>query len=281
MTETGVATTIELTGENFDEIPHAAIYRTPSSSPRMLNQFDRDFTIFIACYNEEENIISSLEVVVRAMIELDRSWEIIVIDDASRDNSVSLVKRYMCEHPDYPVILMVREENRGLAQNYIEGAFLGRGKYYKLVCGDNVENSRDIVSTLSHAGEVDMVLPYHKNVIYNRTRFRRFVSYLFTRLLNLISGYNLKYYNGCGVNLRYNVMRWHSNCQGFDFQADLVMRMLEQGKSYMEIPITGMERQFGSSKAVTIANFISTARFVGSLVTLRLRKFCRRSRPRE
>jgi len=280
MTETEVATTSELSGEHFDEIPRAAIYRTPSSSPRMPDQFDRDFTIFIACYNEEENIIGSLEVVVAAMVELNRPWEIIVIDDASKDDSVALVKRYMHEHPAYPIILMVREENRGLAQNYIEGAFLGRGKYYKLVCGDNVENSRDIVSVLSHAGEVDMVLPYHRNVIYNRTRFRRFVSYLFTRLLNLISGYNLKYYNGCGVNLRYNVMRWHSNCQGFDFQADLVTRMLEQGKTFKEIPITGMERQFGASKAVTLTNFISTVRFVSGLVTLRLRKFRQRSRLR-
>lgn len=248
----------------------SAIFRTPVCSPITPDQSDRDFTVFIACYNEQENIIDSLEVVVAAMVDLNRPWEVIVVDDASKDNSVQLVKQYMCDHPELPLILMVQGKNRGLAQNYLEAAFLGRGRYYKLVCGDNVENSRDIVSVFSHAGEVDMVLPYHKNVIYNRTRFRRMVSYLFTRLINTLTGYRLRYYNGCGVHLRHNVMRWHSNRPGFDFQADLVVRMLDQGMTYMEIPIVGMERQFGASKAVTMRNFISTVNFVSKLVMNRL-----------
>jgi glycosyltransferase involved in cell wall biosynthesis len=272
MTETSISTGSAIIREDFDELTRSTIYRTPGSSPRIPDQSDKDFTIFVPCYNEQDNIIASIDVIVTALVELNRPWEIIVIDDASNDDSVSLVKAYMRNHPDYPLILMVRGENRGLAQNYIEAAFLGRGHYYKLVCGDNVENSRDIVSVLSHAGEVDMVLPYHRNIIYNRTCFRRMVSSLFTQLVNAISGYRLNYYNGCGVHLRYNVMRWNSNCLGFDFQADLVVRLLDQGKTYMEIPIVGMERQFGASKAVTARNFISTILFITGLVARRFGK---------
>jgi glycosyltransferase involved in cell wall biosynthesis len=267
--------------DDFDGISGATLFRTPAAFPRQADRADVDFTIFIACYNEEENIIASLDVVVAALKELARPWEVIVVDDASDDTSVSLVTQYMGDHPDYPLILLVRGENRGLAQNFIDAAFLGRGRYYKLVCGDNVENSRDIVAVLGRAGEADMVLPYHRNVIANRTPFRRFVSWLFPRLINRLTGYDLRYYNGCGVNLRHNVLRWHSNCLGFDFQADLVVRMLDQGKTYIEVPIEGRERQFGASKAVTYASVVSTFRFIANLLFLRLGKsFGKRKRLR-
>ncbi len=36
--------------------------------------------------------------------------------------------------------------NRGLAQNYVDAAFLGKGKYYRLICGDNAEPLDTITS---------------------------------------------------------------------------------------------------------------------------------------
>jgi hypothetical protein len=43
-----------------------------------------DLTLFLACYNEAENIVGTLETVVETMAEIGRSYELIVIDDASR-----------------------------------------------------------------------------------------------------------------------------------------------------------------------------------------------------
>jgi Glycosyl transferase family 2 len=48
---------------------------------------DLDLTLFVACYNEEENIVGTLETVLEALGEFDFTWEIIVIDDASTDRS--------------------------------------------------------------------------------------------------------------------------------------------------------------------------------------------------
>lgn len=233
-----------------------------------------DITIFMACYNEEGDIIASLEATTAALIELACSWEIIVVDDASRDNSVPLVKQYLSDHPDYPVTLVVREENQGLGQNYIEAAFLGRGKYYKFVCGDNVETSDQLVSIIGHMGEADMVIPYHCQII-GRSLFRIKLSRTFTTLVNLLSGYNIKYYNGLGVYKRFDVMRWHTNYHGFGFQADLVTRLLDQGKSYIEVPVVARERASGESKALTTKNILSVSHFFLDLAIRRVGKLYR------
>lgn len=244
----------------FREIARATIHNTPAATLRAPDHSELDLTLFVACYNEEENIRASLDAVVEAMAQLDLAWEAIIIDDASRDHSASLVRQYMEEHPHYPLILVVREQNQGLAQNFIEAALLGRGRYYRIINGDNVESSSQIASILRYVGQAEMVLPFHAQ-IQGRTLFRKLLSRAFTLWVNVLSGYRIKYYNGCSVLLRHDVVRWHVNCSGFDFQANLIVRLLDQGRTYVEIPVIGGERAFGYSKALTVKNFFSAARF--------------------
>jgi glycosyltransferase involved in cell wall biosynthesis len=244
------------------------LYKTPAADSRREEQQLLDITLFVACYNEQENILGTLNEIVAAMAELRLSWEIIVIDDASTDKSVDLVRGFMTGNPSLPVILAVRDKNKGLAQNFVDAAFLGNGKYYRLINGDNVESSRQIASILSHVGEADMLIPTH---VQNRSRTlsRRLLSRLFTFAVNIVSGYSIYYYNGCTVHLRHDVQRWHSNCVGFDFQADLITRLLDQGKSYVEVQTVCSERAFGESKALTLRNVLSVFRFFVELVIRR------------
>jgi hypothetical protein len=83
------------------------------------------------------------------------------------------------------------------------------------------------------------------------------VSRSYTALVNLLSGYSIRYYNGLAVHLRYNVMRWHSNSHGFGFQADLITRLLDLKATYIEIPVYPNERAAGATKAFKFRNMCS------------------------
>jgi glycosyltransferase involved in cell wall biosynthesis len=216
-----------------------------------------DLTLFVACYNEEKNIVGTLDTVLAALKEFDFTWEIIVIDDASVDNSVGVIQGYLASHPELPIRLVRNPANRGLAQNYIEGAFLGRGKYYRLICGDNVEPREALVEVFKHVGESDMVIFYQD--CQGRSRFRKLLSRTFTFIVNCISGYRIQYYNGMAIHLRYNVMRWHTNYHGFGFQADMITRLLDLGFNYSEVMTKTHERTTGKSSALTLRNFFSVA----------------------
>jgi glycosyltransferase involved in cell wall biosynthesis len=241
--------------------------------------YEHSITIFVACYNEAANIVKSLDTAVEALQEVGCAWEIIVIDDGSRDGSPAIVRQYIAAHPSLPITRVVREENQGLAQNYIDGAFLGHGKYYKLVCGDDAEPRETIVKVLRQMGKADMIHSYYEE-IKGRGRGRRIVSRTYTHLVNLISGYRLRYYNGVGIHLRYNVMRWHTNYHGFSFQADMVTRLLDQGASYIEVPSFSTDRTSGSSKALTLSNFLSVTHFLMDLTIRRVGRWYARHKRR-
>ncbi|MEW6267015.1 MAG: glycosyltransferase family 2 protein [Thermodesulfobacteriota bacterium] len=227
-----------------------------------------ELTLFVACYNEEENIAATLDTVREALTLTGISAEVIVIDDASTDRSVELLEDWRGRHPGFPMKIVVNKRNQGLAFNYVEGAFLGAGRYYRLICGDNVEPVETLVQVFSHMGEADLILPYQPDFA-GRSWSRQLISRTYTTLVNLISGHHVRYYNGLPLTLRYNVMRWHSNSHGFGFQADMVTRLLDRGFTYLEIPVKAVNRRAGRSKAFTLRNLASV---MHSLLNIFLRR---------
>jgi glycosyltransferase involved in cell wall biosynthesis len=230
-------------------------------------------TLMVACYNEADNILATLRTLVRALGALRLSWEVIVIDDASRDGSAVLVEAFLRDHDHLPLRLVSNSVNVGLAQSYRDGAFLGRGEYYRLICGDNVEPAETLVAVFGGLGGADIIVPYHSDPP-RRTALRRWLSRLYTDLVNLISGHRLRYYNGLAVVRRSDVMQWHTKRYGFGFQADLLVRLLDEGRSFVEIPVRVNDRSAGTSSALRPRNLLCTA---GTLLDLLIRRIARGS----
>ena len=92
------------------------------------NMDDRfDITFFISCYNEEEFIVATLDTVQDAMMGLGLTFDIVVIDDGSKDRSADLVRSYIAEHPDLHIVFRRNAVNKGWAQNYIDFDFYRKG----------------------------------------------------------------------------------------------------------------------------------------------------------
>jgi hypothetical protein len=160
--------------------------------------------------------------------------------------------------------------NAGLVYNFTEAAFLGRGRYYRIVCGDNVEPVATQVAILSKLGQADLVVPYPVAVA-NKTWSRCLLSRTYTRLVNLVSGHRLRYWNGCALMGRYDVMRWHPRTSGFGFQAQLLNRLLSMGHSFVEVGCSYNERVTGRSKALTWKNLESVTTVLASILLFRWR----------
>ena len=140
----------------------------------------------------------------------------------------------------------------------MDGAFIGRCKHYRLICGDNAEPISSIISVFRAIGEADIIVPYYASS-EGRSVTRRLISNTYTGLVNLVTGNRLHYYNGLAVHLRHNVMRWHPNTRGFGFQADILCLLIDLGFTYKEIPVTTVEQRRGKSNALTFRNFLSVS----------------------
>ena len=91
---------------------------------------------------------------------------------------MAVIQDYLTRHPELPIRLFINPMNKGLGQNFVEAAFLGRGEYYCLIPGDNVLPKEPLLEMFRHMGEADMVIAYQD--IRGRTFLRRVLSRLYT-----------------------------------------------------------------------------------------------------
>jgi len=84
-------------------------------------------TVVIPAYNEEINLRRGvLDSVYDYLKEKKFSWEVIVVDDGSRDKTVRLAERFAGNHPGFSV---KSEPHRGKAGAIMAGAEVAKGEY--------------------------------------------------------------------------------------------------------------------------------------------------------
>jgi glycosyltransferase involved in cell wall biosynthesis len=202
----------------------------------------------------------------RTMAEVGCSYEILVFDDGSSDNTSGVVTAFQAADPLAPVRLFRNKVNRGLAFNFVEGAFHGRGRFYRVAAGDNVEAANIIEEIIRARGTADIIVPNFVE-IRNRPVWRKAISKLYTCLVNLASGYRLAYYNGNPLYRRAHVLRYHVECSGFGYQAEFLTRLIYEGASFRELPLIAYDRE--GSTAINVKNLLSVGH---SLMTIALRR---------
>lgn len=232
---------------------------------------DIDLTIFIPCLNEEKRVVPTLETVRAAMGEVSLSYEVIVVDDGSTDRTAAVIEEFCRANPAMPVHLHRNPRNLGLSRSFVDTAFRGRGRYYRLVCGDNVEPKESMLKILRRIGEADIIVPYYP-VLPGKSPARKFISRLYTRIVDLLGGYRINYYNGCAVYRRFHVMRWASHNYGFGFQAHLITTLLDEGATHVQIPLEGFHLTKDRGSPLNLRNFLSTGHTLSEILLRRMRR---------
>lgn len=230
-----------------------------------------DITFFIPCLNEEHSIIPTLDKLVKVGRELKLTFELLVYNDGSTDNTQMLVENYAREHPALLLHLVNNQKRKGLGYNYIDGAFVGFGKYYMMICGDNSETEDSLREIIRKMGTADIVIPYF-GAMDTRRPFRRKLSRVFTALVNFINGYKIKYYNGTVLHQRLNITRWHPSSSGFAYQAEMLTIMLDEHKTYCEVQVNNRDRESGVSRAFHLQNMFSVTHSLLQILFRRIRR---------
>ena len=231
---------------------------------------DLDVTFFVPCLNEEKHVAATLETVVAAAAEFPWSYEVLVVDDGSTDRTADVVSEFCRAHAAVAVRLVRNPRNLGLSRSFLDAAFLGRGRYFRLICGDNIEPMESMAAVLRRKGEADIVMPYYPD-IPGKSAVGRILSRVYNGLVNFLSGHRIRYYNGNPLYRRHQVMRWAPHNSGFGYQADLVTQLLDLGATYVEVPVAGIHRPKGGSR-LRIRGLMSVTHSLLEIALRRLRK---------
>ena len=213
-----------------------------------------DITIFVPCRNEEGNVGRALNEIVETLARYHYTFEIIVIDDASADGSIAEIENFITNHPDVELILKTNTRPRGVSCNFSDAALLGKGKYFRMIGGHFQDRQEAMKSGFDQLGMADIIITFMEPDF--RKPIRRYLSQAYTKLVNLISGYDIAHYHGTPIHRRIDIIRWHSY-RSVGFYADITTRLLDEGVTYLEVPTIAYEREKGKSLALRWRNVIS------------------------
>lgn len=137
-----------------------------------------DVSIIIVNWNTKDILRDCLDSVYRQTTDID--FETIVIDNASTDSSIEMVKR------DFPqVVLIENSQNKGFAAGNNQGMAIARGRYVLLLNSDTVILDGAIQKTLAFADRKPVAAGVGCRVL-NPDRTLQLTCFMFPSLLNLI-----------------------------------------------------------------------------------------------
>jgi glycosyltransferase involved in cell wall biosynthesis len=84
--------------------------------------------VVLACYNEAEHIEDSFQEIRATLDQSGWPWEILLVDDVSRDGTREILRRIVDGHPGLDLTLVLHEENRGRGATVSDGFRAARGE---------------------------------------------------------------------------------------------------------------------------------------------------------
>lgn len=115
-----------------------------------------EISVIIPVYNEEESLVPLFDVLQEVLQELERSFEILIVDDGSTDGSPAVMERLKKENSRIRIIR--HGSNYGLSAAMGSGFRMARGSILATMDADLQNDPRDLPLLLSKLGEADAVV---------------------------------------------------------------------------------------------------------------------------
>ena len=218
------------------------LVRQQPASPAALDR--PKLTVVMPIYNEEESISPLLEGLVAELDGLYDSYEIIAVNDGSRDASQQVLEAAAEHYPQLKIIQFRR--NAGQTAALMAGIDHARGDVIVTIDADLQNDPRDIPLMLAKLGEGYDVVSGWRQSRQDAAIRRNLVSRIANRLISRISGVRLHDF-GCTLKAyRKEVlqgMRLYGEMHRF-----VPIYASWMGAKVVEVPVRHHARQFGSSK---------------------------------
>lgn len=120
-----------------------------------------ELSVFFPAYNEEENIKNTVLSAISILKEIAGKWEIIVIDDGSKDKTGDLVKEIITEYPKN-IRLITHKPNKGYGDAVKSGMYNSRYQWIAFTDSDGQLKFSEINKFIKKANEsdADIVIGY-------------------------------------------------------------------------------------------------------------------------
>lgn len=204
-----------------------------------------NLSLVIPVFNEKDNLPLLFDAIYSTMNALERTWELILVDDGSRDKSLSVLKEYAEKDPEHIRVISFRR-NFGQTAAIAAGLDYSQGEIIVLMDADMQNDPADIPMMLAKLDEgYDLVSGWRKQRKDNALT-RNFPSVLANWLISRVTGVHLHDY-GCTLKAyRRDVL------EGFRLYGEMhrfiPVYANSVGANITEVPVRHHPRKFGKTK---------------------------------
>ncbi len=203
-----------------------------------------DISVVVPVYNEVESLPHLVEAIASAIQPSGLSYQIICVDDGSKDGSADLLKQLAGSRDDLCAVLLRR--NYGQTAAMSAGFDRATGRAIVTLDGDLQNDPADILMLLEKLNEgYDLVSGWRKNRQDN-TISRLIPSKIANWLIGRVTGVTLHDY-GCSLKAYKSELVADLNLYG-ELHRFLPALAFIEGARIAEIPVRHHARRFGQSK---------------------------------
>ena len=216
----------------------------------------RDLSVVIPVYNEEENLPPLWEE-LRAVLEpLRLSFEVVFVDDGSRDRSAEIIRGFRERDPRVRLVRL--KTNAGETAATDAGFKAAGGRFVVTMDADLQNDPHDIPAMLGHLEQWDAVTGWRVDRGDGDSIVRRASSRIANRVRNALSEETIQD-SGCTFRaFRRECLRGLVLYRGFHRFIPTLLKM--RGYRVLEVPVKNRPRRFGQSKyGVMNRVFVATA----------------------
>lgn len=195
-------------------------------------------------YNERESLLPLVEQLLPVLAGLNCSFEVLLVDDGSRDGSAEVLREIQDSHPEVRVITFRR--NFGQTAALMAGFDHSRGETIVTLDADLQNDPRDIPEMLRKLDEgFDVVSGWRANR-QDKAFSRKIPSQVANALISFISGVKLQDY-GCTLKAYRRDVIDGVRLYG-EMHRLIPIYASWMGARVVEIPVRHHARKFGASK---------------------------------
>jgi dolichol-phosphate mannosyltransferase len=223
-------------------------------------KMQHSITLIVPAYNEEKYLEKAVSDYDSMLKKNFNTYEIIIINDGSKDKTKEIAESIKKNNPK--VRVFHNNPNKGLGFTYAMGVKKAKMEYITCLPGENELYLETIAQNLRQIGKADLIIPYIKDKT-RRKIHRRFVSSIFTNMLNVLFGLKLKYYNGHVIHRRSILKNVKITTNSFAYQAEILIKLLKGKKKYSFVQVPYQNKQGkGQSSCLKIKNLIRVMKVV-------------------
>ena len=224
--------------------------------------FQGSISVVLPAYNEEENVGQAVRSVLEVMEPLTPDYEVIVVDDGSRDRTSEVVEELV---ESYPQVRLVRHEvNQGYGGALNSGFQAATRELIFFTSSDNQYDVAEVKKLLTYIESSDLVIGYRAD--RQDAFIRRVFAWGWTTLVNLLFGYVSRDVD-CAFKLfkRQVLSQVRITSKGAMIDTELLVGAKRKGFDIIEVPVSHFPRlagaQTGANVRVILRAFRDLLRF--------------------